>query len=146
MGNSSSRHVRPQMLSARPRAGAEWPGQRTTRMVRPIGPGAFSMAQNAHSGDSIGHRGIRWATDHIGGDTRVLVSSPVSLNVMLEQWRGRSEQPDSSCALAISGNRNLAIDRRASGGPRNRVTGRSAGCTMLHAGRASFTSTEVVYG
>jgi len=50
----------------RGRAGAEWPRQRTTRMVRPIVPGAFSMAQNAHFGDSIGHRGIRWATDHIG--------------------------------------------------------------------------------
>jgi hypothetical protein len=86
------------------------------------------------------------AVAHIGGDARVLVSSPVSLNVMLEQWRGRSEQPDSSCALAISGNRNLAIDRRGSGGPRNRVTGGSAGCTMFHAGRASFTSTEAVYG
>ena len=48
---------------------------------------------------------------------RVLVSPPVSLNVMLEQWRERSEQPDSSCALAISGNRKLAIDRRGSGGP-----------------------------
>ena len=67
MGNSSSRHVRPQMLSARPRAEAEWPRQRTTRMVRPIVPGAFPIAQNAHFGDSIGHRGIRWATDHIGG-------------------------------------------------------------------------------
>jgi hypothetical protein len=66
-GNSSSRHMRPQMLAARPRAGAEWPRQRTTRMVRPIVPGAFSMAQNAHFGDSIGHRDIRRATDHIGG-------------------------------------------------------------------------------
>ena len=48
MANSSSRQVRPQMLAARPWAGAEWPRQRTTRMVRPIVPGAFSTAQNAH--------------------------------------------------------------------------------------------------
>jgi hypothetical protein len=54
----------PQMLAARPWAGAEWPRQRTTRMVRPIVPGSFSMAQNAHFGESIG---IRRATDYIGG-------------------------------------------------------------------------------
>jgi hypothetical protein len=41
--------VRPQMPAARPWAVAEWPRQRTTRMVRPIVPRAFSMAQNAHS-------------------------------------------------------------------------------------------------
>jgi hypothetical protein len=29
-------------------------------MVRPIVPDAYSMAQNAHFGDSIGHRGITW--------------------------------------------------------------------------------------
>jgi pimeloyl-ACP methyl ester carboxylesterase len=30
----------------------------------------IAMAQNAHFGESIGHRGIRWATDHIGGSAR----------------------------------------------------------------------------
>jgi hypothetical protein len=107
------------------------------------GPGTFQIA-HYDSGVRIG--GLRSDSRHNGRDARVLVSSPVSLNVVLEQWRGRSEQPDSSCALAIRGNRNLAIDRRGSGGPRNQVTSGSAGCTMFHAGRASFTSTEVVYG
>ena len=39
-----------------------WSGQ-------PI-PGTLSTAQNAQFGESIGHRGIRWATDHIGGSAR----------------------------------------------------------------------------
>jgi len=43
-------------------------------MVRPIVPGAFSMAQNAHFGESIGHRGIKWATDHIADRVRQLLA------------------------------------------------------------------------
>jgi hypothetical protein len=46
-------------------------------MVRPIVPGAFSMAQKAHFGESIGHRGISTPTvdrDVPSGHQKVMAS------------------------------------------------------------------------
>ena len=45
-----------------------------------------------------------------GGSARVLVNLPVSLNVMLEWWRGRSEQPDPAAPQQLDRSRRFYRD------------------------------------
>jgi hypothetical protein len=69
---------------------ARWRGRGRRAAVRPP---PFT-SQNTPLCAATATQPPRSLGEHIGGSVRVLVSPPGSLSVMLEWWRGRSEQSD----------------------------------------------------